>query len=176
MDELLALLDKTDQATYHARYKLSSPAAASRSTDVTLETWRQGASLREDQTASQGGTTAVIRSIKTPSGIVVCQNAENTAWSCRNGQAGTVAGSTDVDALRQHLQGADVTVHSDTIVGVPVRCFTIALATAQGPSTDVCLTADGVPARSASGDEKVELQTLDQVVPDGTFTPPANPT
>lgn len=163
--ELLRLLDKRDEATYHARYQASTAEADG----LVIETWQAPPRVRQDSEVRSGGQVVKTRVLLTPAGRVRCARLNDAEWNCR-----PAAGDETLDPLasfRRRLSQGEVTGRDTSVDGRATRCFE--LKTAEGAS-ELCLLPDtGIPARVRGGQTQLRLMLLDEKVTPDLFEPPA---
>lgn len=164
--ELLRLLDRRDEAVYHARYE----AAAASAEGLVIETWQAPPRVRQDSVVSAEGQSVHTIVLALPAERVRCANLNGGGWTCRP------HGSSDADAdplasFRRRLRAGTVAARDEQIDGRSVRCFT--LTTAEGASELCVLPSTGIPVRVSGGTTQLRLVTLDDKVTVDVFTPPA---
>jgi hypothetical protein len=155
--ELVALADQGSQVTHHAVYE--QPGG------LGLEVWADGERVREETRVDDGDHHLLLR---TPDDAVDCVEASGD-WTCEDTDA--VPGlQSRVEQLTADLAGADVTEREDEVADLAVRCFEVTVAPDE--VLEICLTPEGVLARLAAGDDRLELAQLDDDVDDDDFERP----
>ncbi len=156
--ELVALADQGSQVTHHALYEQQPGGLA-------LEVWSDGTRVREETILDDGEHRLLIR---TPDEAADCVEEED-AWACTETDAVTgVQGR--VEQLTADLAGAEVTAREEEVADLAVRCFDVTVAVDE--TLEICLTREGVLARLAARDERLELVRLDDDVDDDDFEVP----
>lgn len=169
--ELLALLEKDKNATFHARYSASSaeqPNAA-----IVIETWRKPPRVRQDSEVTAGGQRLKSSAYLLGDVAIRCAQLGEAQWSC---QRAAQDASADLlfGGVRDQLGKGPVTVRDDVVDGTKVRCFTLE---AEGKRSELCARDDGVPVRvQSSTGASLRLIGFDATVSDEVFVPPAEPT
>lgn len=167
--ELFDLLERKNDATYHARYQGSSPDA----TEVVIETWQQPPRIRQTSIASVQGRTVTASSFMLPDGSFRCSQLGTEPWQCR-ASSSAEAGSDPLAAIAERLASGEVTARDDRVQERLVRCFSLR---AEDGLTDLCVTPDaGIPVSVQAGESRLELVALDQAVSDTDFELPAEVT
>ena len=168
--ELLALLEKDRDATFHARYTASSskePDAA-----IQIETWRKPPRVRQDTIITTGANRLHSMAFLFGDGqSVQCAQLGQSGWSCQS----KPAGPTDdllLGGVREQLGKGPVTARDDVIDGRRVRCFTL---TVKGEASELCATEAGIPVRVTAPGSNLRLVGFDAQFDDAVFTPPAQP-
>lgn len=168
--ELLALLEKDRDATFHARYAASSakePNAA-----IQIETWRKPPRVRQDTIITTGANRLHSMALLLGDGqSVQCAQLGQSGWSCQS----KPAGPTDdllLGGVREQLGKGPVTAKDDVIDGRQVRCFTL---TVEGQASELCATEAGIPVRVNAQGSNLRLVGFDAQFDDSVFTPPAQP-
>lgn len=162
--ELLALLEKRDAQTYHARY-----TSTSADTSLVLETWQDPPRVRQDSQVLVKGQAAETRVLLLPSRSVRCTKLAATGWTCRNDPSG--ASLDPLAGVRSRLAEGQVTARTTRIDGREVRCFRFI---ADGQTTELCLDPKrGIPIQVTGGGSRLVLDGLDDQVGD-VFEPPAD--
>lgn len=166
--ELVALLERDREATFHAKYDVTStdlPGAA-----VTFETWRKPPRSRSDIDVTRTDGVVRTRQIRSDDSVVACQQAGSSPWRCsRKAEA---EGSTDPfekTVSDEVARAQSVTARDETIDDRRVRCF---MLRREGITSEYCATAEGVPVRVEAGGTKLRLVLVDDRV-DDVFEPPA---
>ncbi len=155
--ELVALADQGSQVTHHAVYE--QPGG------LTLEVWADGEHVREE-TRVDGGEHRLL--LRTPDDAVDCVE-EDGGWACSDAEV--VPGVQGrVEQLTADLAGAEVTARDDDVADLAVRCFEVTVAPDE--VLEICLTPEGVLARLAAGEDRLELVQLDDDVDDDDFEVP----
>jgi hypothetical protein len=170
--ELVALLDRGAEGTYHAVYAVEGVDADQAGTD-RIEVWRDGDRSRRDAHIVVEGSTADTVGIVDGDDAVACQRNGEDPFTCEEAETPEAVDSGVVGSIRSQLTGADVQPRDDEIDGREVRCF--AFSTDDGPA-EVCATAEGVVVRLGTDSNSLRLTELDDDVPDDVFTPPAEVT
>jgi hypothetical protein len=168
--ELVALLDRAKDQTYHARYTASSPELAENA-QIRIETWRRPPSVRQDNELPFQGRVVMTSVFIRPQGSVQCRRAGDQPWNCQPipPEQAAEADSLTGGVLEQ-LQKGTVIARNATVEQRQVRCFTL---TVEGEDSELCATEEGVPVRVRSGSSEVRLVQLETEVPSGVFEPPA---
>lgn len=163
--QLLELLGRRDKQTYHARYTGSAPQTSS----ITLESWQKPPLVRQDSQVAVEGQVAHTSSFVLRDGAVRCTQLGATPWTCA--KTDSVASADPLASIRSRLGEGAVEVRDTTATGRPVRCFRF---TAEGATNELCVIPDkGIPVTVRAGESRLELESLDEQVPEETFTPPA---
>jgi hypothetical protein len=163
--DLLELLDRRDDSTYHARYEADTPGTER----LVLETWQAPPSVRQDSEIRAGAQLLRSRILVKDERRVRCTQRNNTPWECRP----AAPGETDGDPLatfRARLGQGTVTATSTAIDGRKVRCFS--LTTGEGRSELCALPESGIPVRVEGGGSQLRLVALDYAVDRELFEPP----
>ncbi len=162
--ELLTLLERRDDETYHGKYEGKSPEAT-----VTLETWQDPPRVRQDSVVALKSQTAETRVLLLPSGTVRCTQLPSVPWTCRRDTS--TASLDPLAGVRARISEGEVTARFTSIAGREVRCFRFS---ADGASTELCLDPKrGIPVTVTGGGSRLTLVSLSDEVPD-VFDPPAN--
>jgi hypothetical protein len=170
--DLLQRLDAAQRATFHVRYTTGSASGS----HAILEVWHTPDRVRRDLTAvSTTEGTAHTEEILANNKYVRCVQFEGKEWQCVGAPTSSSGTLTDpLQGAEKDMTGRKVTLTRSVIVGNPVRCYTVAAASATAKPSQFCLTNDNVPLRIDGGDGKpVEATNYDAVVPKSLFTPPA---
>ena len=165
-EELLELLDKRDDATYHAKYEATAPGAEA----LVLETWQSPPSVRQDSEIRSGTQRVRARVLEDGERRVRCTQLNDAGWQCRLAAAGETAGDP-LASFRQRVGQGTVTADDADIEGRKVRCFE--LATTEGTSRLCASPETGIPVQVQGGDTELRLVTLDEAVDEALFEPPA---
>ncbi|MFN2608022.1 MAG: hypothetical protein ABR511_09020 [Acidimicrobiales bacterium] len=165
--ELVRLLRRGASLDFDARYTSAGSAPS------TAHLWRRPPLARLDTQSGSGDTASTSAQIVTSGGPVACTQAGRGPWSCAPKPGLDVAEVGVIPpSVVAALSAVHVTARDDTVIGLAVRCFTIAAG--PGASADVCVTSSGVPARLASGDTRLDLVSLSlSRPPDSVFVAPA---
>jgi hypothetical protein len=166
--ELIALMTKGQQGTYHARYRTISPNEPGAT--LTIEIWRKGSQTRQESVASDGTRTVRTAAFHLDTGDLACRRIDAEAWKCSPVKSGITAPEQIISVATAELSGRSVTARDETIDGERVRCFTIV---GEGQSSELCLTSVGIAVRVAAGPASLELVSLSDRVDGGVFRPPA---
>jgi hypothetical protein len=169
---LIRRLADASDATFHVRYV----TGAGLTSHATLEVWHTPDSVRRDLIAvspTQGTAHTVeilhngkyVRCIKLDAGDFQCVGAPTS----ESGSLGDPLQGNNRDVANK-----TVTLRHTTIAGIAADCFTVPQDTVGAKPRVFCLSKDNVPLRIDGGDGKpVDATSLDHVVPDSIFTPPA---
>lgn len=170
--ELATLLAKGKEAEFHARYRAVSDDPVAAGQELSMELWRKAPMERFDVTVSVGGRKAHSSVFRLPERAVACTSEEGGPWTCQPVAATEPAGPEALIAqITEEMKGGTVVARDDRVDGVPARCFTLPLESYAG---EVCMTADGIPARVRAGPSRIELVRLGTDVAAGVFSPPAS--
>lgn len=163
--ELVDLLEADRQATFHARYEVSSPDFAGAS--VAFETWRRPPSVRSDIEVTRPEGIVRTRQLVLETGAMACQQSDDGPWQC----ASTPDAKDPFEgSIRDQVAAAEsVSAEDRTIDGRDVRCFTLQQTDL---AAEFCATDDGIPVLVDSAGTTLRLVSLDREVGD-VFTPPA---
>ncbi|MGH9284801.1 MAG: hypothetical protein ACRD0M_03880 [Acidimicrobiales bacterium] len=167
--ELLALLEKGEQRTYHARYGVSSTTAGGPAPFV-YEVWQKPPRIRQDTEDGLSGRVVHRATFLVDDRVVRCAQVDAGPWACEP-QPGASSDDLIVSRVRALMQGQPVTARDETVVSRPARCFTF--TSAGGQATELCADADGVPVRVITGGSRLDLLASDTNVADERFTLPA---
>lgn len=171
--ELVSLLEMGKKATFHARYEATSTDPGAEGQELTIALWRKPPRERQDVVIALGGRVARSSGFLTPSGAVGCTQEGEEPWRCQPIQGLTARGPDEfINQIVKQVSGSQVAARGDTVAGMTVRCFVLTLTDAVG---EVCLTAEGIPARIRAGPSRIELVEVGTDVQEGVFTPPAAP-
>lgn len=163
---LVALLEKKDRRTYHARYTGTSPDAGG----VVLETWQQPPLVRQDSQVTVEGKVARTTSLVLDGGRRVrCTKLDERPWECQRDPSTTPA--DPLAAIRSRLGEGEVTSRTTSVKGRTVRCFRFTTA---GQANELCVIPDqGIPVTVRAGGSELTLAALEAEVDDSVFDPPA---
>lgn len=165
--ELVDLLDKRDESTYHARYQGTSPDAGT----VMLETWQSPPLARQDSELSAEGQLVRTATLVLESTQVSCTRLGDAAWTCQEEPLTDPSASDPLRDIRARLGEGRVTASDAQIDGEAVRCFRFAI---EGAANELCLRAEtGIPVTVSSGESTLELVDLEEQVDQSVFVPPA---
>lgn len=165
--ELVDLLDKRDDSTYHARYQGTSPQVGA----IVLETWQSPPLARQDSELTAEGQMVRTATLVLESTEVRCTRIADTAWTCEEGPITDPAASDPLRDIRARVGEGSVTASDAQIDGEAVRCFRFAI---EGNTNELCLRADtGIPVTVNSGGSTLELVDLEEEVDQSVFVPPA---
>lgn len=162
--ELVRLLDKRDEITYHAKYQAAAPGTQG----LAIETWQLPPRVRQDSEIQSDGQKIKARVLLIDGDRVRCAQLNDAEWSCR---AGGEASVDPLESFRQRLSQGTVTARDNTVDGRSVRCFT--LKTTEGTSELCLVPATGIPVRISGGQTQMRLVALDTIVDSELFVPPA---
>ncbi len=165
--ELLTLLERKEDETYHAVYEGSSPEAPG---GVRLESWQAPPAARQDTVLAASGQAASTTTIVSPDGTYRCTAlGVDQPVTCR-ALPGAEAGAADpVGAIIDRLTEGTVIRERTSIDRRAVDCFT--LTTGEGV-TELCLNDVGIPVRVLADGSELRLVSLDTDVPSEIFLPP----
>ena len=170
--ELLALLEKDKNATFHARYAASS--AEQPNASIMIETWRKPPRVRQDSEITSNGQRLKTISLLLGETAIRCAQLGDQSWSCRSRPQESDVEDLLFGGVRDQLGKGPVTARDDVVDGRGVRCFTLE---AEGRRSELCATPDGVPVRVESSEgASLRLVGFDATVSDEVFVPPAEPT
>ncbi|MGH9275069.1 MAG: hypothetical protein ACRDZU_10515 [Acidimicrobiales bacterium] len=155
--ELVTRAEQGGQVTHHAVYEQSG--------GHRFEVWTDGERVREETTPAQGERRLLLRN---GSDVVACLE-EADAWVCDETDEPVADVQSRMDQLVADLVGAEVVISNGTIADLEVQCFEIS---GGEEAVEICLTQEGVLARLAAGDDRLELVSLDDDVDDSRFEPP----
>lgn len=170
-EKLLGLLRRSADSTYFARYRAT--AANNGATESTLEVWRKPPHLRRDSLIVEGKASRRVAIIKSPSGLLNCEQVDSAPWNCStiNATASEVEIESLVSLVEEEIKNKRVTERATKINGRNTLCFSVEDESASEQS--ICVGSDdGVPIRVTLGDQKIELIAFNKNVPDEAFTPP----
>lgn len=160
--ELLAVLAKGQQTTFHATYAVVGDPTAIGGT-MTLEIWQQPPNLREDTIVARDGQTVRTESIADATKGSVCVQQGTAPLSCQPipaDQVGALRSSRFLSSITTTLSGHSVTRTSRTIDGRTVTCFQVQA----GERPSVCLTRSGIPVLIETAQVSYRLRSLDLTV------------
>jgi hypothetical protein len=167
--ELADLLDKRDDATYHARYQGSSPDTGS----IVLETWQEPPLSRLNSEVQSQGQVVQASTLVLASSEVHCARSGEEPWRCQETAITDPSAADPLAEMRSRLDQASVTASDAQVGGVAVRCFRFAI---DGTTDELCLRADtGIPVSVTSGDSRLDLVEVQDAVDPTAFDPPAPP-
>jgi hypothetical protein len=170
--ELVSLLERGEHTRYHALYRAVTPEGEPAGASMSIELWRSPPRLRQDVTVSLAGESATSSAFLLPDGGIGCtREGSDGAWTCTaipNDQA--TATDSLARQITQQTGAGPVTIRTARVAGVAVQCFNLPVSET---SAEVCVTAEGIPARINSGGTRIELVSLVKEVPKNVFTPPA---
>lgn len=170
--ELLALLEKDKEATFHAEYAATS--AEQPDASIVIETWRKPPRVRQDsRITSANKQTIHTVALLLGERAVRCAQLSQSAWSCRSRPQDATTDDLLFGGVRDQLGKGPVTARDDVIDGRRVRCFTLR---AEGRTSELCATPAGIPVRVQSEGAGLRLVGFDTTVDDEVFVPPAEPT
>ena len=155
--QLVALAQRGGQVTHHAVYEQSG--------GNRFEVWTDGERVREETTPAEGERRLLLETEDT---VLTCVE-EDDSWSCDEADGPVVDVQSRLDQLVADLVGADVAVQDAKIADRDVQCYEIS---GGEEAVEICLTREGVLARLAAGDDRLELVSLDDKVDDSRFTQP----
>lgn len=127
--------------------------------------WVDGPRAREDVAVAGGERRRILR---TDGKVFDCVEADG-GWSCAERSEAPEGVRGRLSRLVPEVAGVAVVERADTVAGLEVRCFDVASPDAP---VQICLTGDGVLARLAVGDERLELIGLEREVEAGAFALP----
>lgn len=173
-EELLTLLARAEQSTYHARYSLTAADPDDTQGSPKVEVWRAGPDrVRQDANRADDGRTGSVAAIRDAAVLVRCEQVQPAPWTCRREAGDPLDGPGSLRAqVVAALEGATVAARSERVSRWDARCFTIRSADG-GLVAELCLGPDGVPVRIAFDTLRLEALTVDGQVRDTDFTPPA---
>lgn len=166
--ELVELLADGRASTYHARY--TGSAATGEGGPLTLETWAKQGRFRQDTVVDVGGQAFHRANFVLPGEGASCTRLGDTPWSCDAVPAAELEGAellggNTLDQLRR----AAVGVTDGVVADRPARCFSI---TYDARTTELCVSAEGVPLRIRSQSSELVIDELEGDVDDGVFSVP----
>jgi len=167
--ELVALLEKGLEATYHARYKsvLADPRAEG--TEMTMEVWRRGALTRQEVAVQAPTTRTRSATFQLPPQTFQCNQIGDNPWSCKPPSDAKPITPPE-DEIREELGRGAIKARDESMGGAPVRCFTFPSG---GELTETCLMRDGAVARMTTASSRFDLVAFSRVVADDVFLLPA---
>jgi hypothetical protein len=169
---LIRRLTLSDDATFHVRYA----TGANLTSHAILEIWHTPDRVRRDVTAvspTQG--TAHTVEILDGGKYVRCLKLNDSPWQCVGAPTSEKGSLGDpLQGNSRDVEGKQVTLTHDEIVGQSVDCYTVPQSIAGKTPSVYCLSKDNVPLRIDGGDGKpVSATDYDHDVPASIFTPPA---
>jgi hypothetical protein len=176
--ELARLLANLPLLTFHAAYRSRAIGViAAGKGDVGLELWSAPPRFRRDSSITRGSDFVRTTEIFNGTARFNCaKSGPSEPWRCANGtDTSDISGGSIFDVILEAIQGRRVTPRDATISGRFARCFRIAppAASPAAIEQDVCVTLQGIPLLVDSGNLIIEATTIDSVIPDSVFTPPA---
>ncbi len=173
-EELLDRLEHGREQPQHVLFEQEAPGADGAS--MTVEIWRDGDRVRQDLVLAAPGVRTELRAFQLPEGNVICQRTGEAAWQCETAvstatENGEPAGI--VEAAAANLEGAEVTVSDEEILGAAVRCYAI---DGQSGASTMCVTDDGVPMRLGVEGQELTATKVDREVDPAVFALPAEVT
>jgi hypothetical protein len=168
--ELYALVEASQAATYHVAFGVESATLASAGAAAQLEVWRQGESFREQQVGvdATGNSTTVV--IGGPDGAVTCGGGVGAPPTCTDAPDAESALTTAFATIIAQLPDGETVVSDATVANLPARCFTV---TADEASYEACLSAEGIPLRVDDGSIRLEAALVETTVPPEALVLPA---
>lgn len=167
--DLAELLAEGRSTTYHARY--AGSATGENEGTIAIESWAKDGQFRQD-VAFEVGDIAVQRStfVLDDRGVS-CQRSGDEPWACSDLPKSEVQGADPLtgSALAQ-LRGAAVGEAAGEVEGRPARCFTVSF---DAQSTEMCVSAEGVPLQIRTASSRLVIELLEHDVDDAVFEPPA---
>ena len=154
--ELVALAQRGGQVAHHAVYEQSGNR---------FEVWTDGERVREETTPAEGDRRLLL---ETGDAVLTCIE-EGDSFACEESDGPVADVQSRLDQLVADLIGADVAIRDEKIAGRDVQCYEIS---GGEEAVEICLTPEGVLARLAAGDDRLELVSLDNSVDDARFDPP----
>ena len=169
--ELVSLLERGEHTQYHARYRAITGEAQPAGASMSIELWRSPPRLRQDVTVSSAGESATSSAFLLPEGGIGCtREGPAGAWTCTPiPKDQSTATESLARQITQQTGAGPVTVRTARVAGLAVQCFNLPVSEA---TAEVCVTAEGIPARINSGGTRIELVSLVREVPKNVFTPP----
>ena len=197
--ELLDRLHKGSSLEFHATYASSDTSGST----LTVDIWRKNGKVRQDISLEAGGVKNQIEGLQLPDGNVSCQKSPDVDWVCQKAQSlatqnGQAAGF--FEAAAANLNGKAVTARDEKVGSDDARCYSIDVATTTTTATtaastsssgssesssseastsptqtssEMCVTAEGIPVRLSSQGSDLTLSSIERSVDDSVFTPPA---
>lgn len=118
-------------------------------------------------------------------GVFACQHEQGRGWECGR----TPSGGVDPDlgvfsadrvaatakALGDARATYDLSITTNKVAGVAVRCLVAAKKLGDGSGDELCIAASGAILRIRSAAASVEAERYREDVPDEAFTLPAEP-
>ncbi len=171
---LESVVEKGQDLTYHARYRVGGAQPTGGSIEVQL--WRKGDRIRLDQELRSAGRTVRTAGFRLEDRMINCVREGEDPWRCTQidpSQLGGGNSSADplIGGLVAELSTTDMTITSEEVAGEKVRCFKNEDSTRQ-----VCLTDEGIAVRIGTSEARLELVKIEREVDDKTFDLPAEPT
>jgi hypothetical protein len=166
--ELVGLMQKSLDATYHARYQSAIADPRAQGTLMTMDVWRKGTLTRQEVAVQAQGSKSRSDTFQVPPNVVSCTQVGDSPWTCKPPTEVKPADPPEVKVKQELARGA-ITARDDTVAGVPARCFTFP---AGGDVSETCLMSDGVVARMVTTSSRFELAAFSGAVPDEAFTAP----
>jgi hypothetical protein len=166
--ELVDLLKKGLDATYHARYQSAVADPRAQGTQMTMDVWRKGQLSRQEVAVQAKSTRTRSDTFQLPPRSVECTQAGDGPWACKPPSYATPGAAPEVK-IEEALGRGAIDVRDETIGGLPTRCFTFP---AGGDLSETCLMNDGVVARIVTPSSRFDLVALSGVVSDDDFTVP----
>ncbi len=165
--ELVGLLQKGRQLTFHATYKQSGDPAPGG--DVTIEVWRKGGNIRQDSHTTSGSGDNDTAGFVVGGKATTCSKVGSEPWSCSaQPDPGTNLDGIFGSATTQ-LSGLDVKASDATVAGRPARCFSFPQSDGTGT---ICVSPDGLPLQLKINQLDLTLQDESSTVDDSVFQPP----
>jgi hypothetical protein len=168
--ELYALVEASEAATYHVGFGVESETLASAGAAAQLEVWRQADSFREHQIGVDASGSSTTVNIVGPDGAMTCGGGVGAPPTCTESQDADSAITTALATIIAQLPDGDTVVADETIANVPARCFT---TTAGEAVYEACLSADGIPLRIDDGSIRLEAALVETTVPPEVLVVPA---
>lgn len=167
--ELVGLLEKGLEATYHARYQsvLADPRAEG--TRMTMDVWRRGALTRQEVAVQAQTTRTRTATFQLPPQTFQCSQVGDNPWSCKPPSDAKAITPPEAE-IREELGRGAIKARDESIAGVPVRCFTFP---AGGDLSETCLMKDGALARMTTASSRFDLVAFSSAVTDDAFVLPA---
>lgn len=141
---------------HHATYEQSDGS--------TIELWLDGERSRQEVAPPEGPRILVL---DTGDEVVRCEQGDG--WECDEPVDAPADVRSAVERLVADIGVASVSGSDGTIAGQEVRCFVVSSPEVEDDA-EICLTATGVLARLAVGDDRLELTDLDEDVDDADFS------
>lgn len=169
--EMLRLVEQGRNGSYSVTYRQSGPSGES----IVRQVRRPPSERSETQTGSGEGAKRSV-TVVSAAGRVVCTQQGGGPWACENRPGRGSGGITDILSATVVGQISRLRVEASDaqVAGHDVRCFNV--SGGEGPAAEMCLTRDGILARVAAGDTRLEMTELDRSTPrESAFVPPAPP-